>query len=133
MTKPIKPRVLLARVRTLLRRTVTTVSPTPLNQLDFGSLTLSKAKRSCMLGSKPITLTDSEFDLLWLLANSAGEVLSRDALTKALRGIDYDGIDRSVDNRIVTLRKKLSDDAGDPRGIITVRGKGYLFVADGWS
>lgn len=52
-------------------------------------------------------MTDSEFDLLWLLASEPDQVLSRDILTKALRGIEYDGIDRTVDNKIVLLRKKL--------------------------
>lgn len=132
VTKPIKPRVLLARIRMLLRRTTAAEVASSNGQLQFGGLVLSQANRSCVLSGDSVTLTDSEFDLLWLLAQSAGDILSRDALTKALRGIDYDGIDRSVDNRIVALRKKLEGHATDPKGIITVRGKGYLFVADAW-
>ncbi|MDN3681178.1 response regulator [Vibrio tapetis subsp. quintayensis] len=132
VTKPIKPRVLLARIRMLLRRTTAAEVASSNGQLQFGGLVLSQASRSCVLLGDSVTLTDSEFDLLWLLAQSAGDILSRDALTKALRGIDYDGIDRSVDNRIVALRKKLEGGATDPKGIITVRGKGYLFVADAW-
>ncbi|CSA16066.1 two-component system%2C OmpR family%2C response regulator RstA [Vibrio cholerae] len=53
-------------------------------------------------------------------------------MTKSLRGIEYDGLDRTVDNKIVTLRKKLCDDSSTPKRIITVRGKGYLFVPDTW-
>ncbi len=132
VTKPIKPRVLLARIRMLLRRTSAADTVSPNGQLEFGQLVLSQSNRSCVICGNTITLTDSEFDLLWLLAQSAGDILSRDALTKALRGIDYDGIDRSVDNRIVALRKKLEGNATVPKGIITVRGKGYLFVADAW-
>lgn len=132
VTKPIKPRVLLARIRMLLRRTSSSEITSANGQLQFGNLVLSQSNRSCVLSGEIVTLTDSEFDLLWLLAQSSGDILSRDALTKALRGIDYDGIDRSVDNRIVALRKKLEGNATDPKGIITVRGKGYLFVADAW-
>ena len=132
ITKPIKPRVLLARIRMLLRRTYSVNTTSQYRQLEFGQLVLSQSNRSCVLAGNTITLTDSEFDLLWLLAQSAGDTLSRDALTKELRGIDYNGLDRSVDNRIVVLRQKLKRKATDPQGIITVRGKGYLFVADAW-
>ncbi|ASI93341.1 MULTISPECIES: response regulator transcription factor [Vibrio] len=132
VSKPIKPRVLLARVRNLLRRPADDHVQVDGNSMSFGSLVICQKSRSCKYDNVDVALTDSEFDLLWLLGKSAGEVLSRDYLTRQLRGIDYDGIDRTIDNRIVTLRKKLSDDATNPKGIITVRGKGYLFVADGW-
>lgn len=132
VSKPIKPRVLLARVRNLLRRPAEDAMAMEANNIQVGRLKVCQNSRSCRLGECDVALTDSEFDLLWLLAKSAGEVLSRDYLTKQLRGIDYDGIDRTIDNRIVTLRKKLFDDATNPKGIITVRGKGYLFVTDGW-
>ncbi|MGR5094271.1 response regulator [Vibrio maritimus] len=132
VSKPIKPRVLLARVRNLLRRPADEGLSTESNTIQIGRLKICQSSRSCHLAENAVSLTDSEFDLLWLLAKSAGDVLSRDYLTRQLRGIDYDGIDRTIDNRIVTLRKKLFDDATNPKGIITVRGKGYLFVADGW-
>jgi two-component system response regulator RstA len=132
VSKPIKPRVLLARVRNLLRRPAEDTIAMEANNIQVGRLKVCQNSRSCRLGECDVSLTDSEFDLLWLLAKSAGEVLSRDYLTRQLRGIDYDGIDRTIDNRIVTLRKKLFDDATNPKGIITVRGKGYLFVTDGW-
>lgn len=132
VVKPIKPRVLLARIRVLLRQT-SSFDTTPQNrQLEFGQFVLSQSNRRCVLAGNTITLTDFEFDLLWLLAQSAGNILSRDVLTKELRGIDYDGIDRSVDNRIVALRKKLEINPTVPQGIITVYGRGYLFVSDAW-
>lgn len=131
LTKPVKPRVLLARIRMLLRRQNET-SDTAAKILRFGQLELNKARLVCELAEKPIAMTDSEFDLLWLLASQPEVVLSRDVLTKALRGIEYDGIDRTVDNKIVALRKKLSDNSLSPQKIITVRGKGYLFVPDAW-
>ena len=60
------------------------------------------------------------------------QALSRDTLLQSLRGIDYDGLDRTVDNKIVTLRKKLGDDPTNPRRLVTVRGKGYLFASESW-
>lgn len=132
ITKPVKPRVLLARIRMLLRRNEQLPEIENSQLLQFGQLSLNKARRSCELFGQNIVMTDSEFDLLMLLASSAEEVLSRDVLTKLLRGIEYDGIDRTVDNKIVALRKKLGDDSVPPKKIITVRGKGYLFIPDAW-
>lgn len=136
VTKPIKPRVLLARVRMLLRRDEgsgsLTAGSNPVNVVEFGQLRLNEARKSCELAGDIIQMSDSEFDLLWALASSPDQVLSRDQLTKTLRGIEYDGLDRSVDNKIVSLRKKLGDTSATPKRIITVRGKGYLFVPDTW-
>jgi DNA-binding response OmpR family regulator len=67
-----------------------------------------------------------------LLAKNAGEILSRDHIFTSLRGIEYDGFDRSVDVRISHLRKKLKDHTEQPKRLKTVWGKGYLFVADAW-
>ncbi len=85
-----------------------------------------------MLDDKPVALTGSEFDLLWLLASRADEVLSREFLVKTIRGIDYDGIDRTIDNKVATLRKKLGDTSSFSKKIITVRSKGYLFTPESW-
>lgn len=74
-----------------------------------------------------------EFDLLWFLASGAGQVLDRDSLYQSVKGIEYDGLDRSVDVAISRLRKKLKDDANHPFRIKTVWGSGYLFVADAWN
>jgi len=68
--------------------------------------------------------------LLWLLANQPEVILSREMLLKSLRGIEYDGMDRSIDTRIVGLRKRLADTENKPIQIITVRGKGYMFAPD---
>ncbi len=85
-----------------------------------------------MLGSDALELTTAEFDLLWLLASHAGEILSRDDIMNALRGIGFDGLDRSIDARISRLRKKLGDNPDTPTRIKTVRGKGYLFSRSDW-
>ncbi|CAM3458454.1 response regulator transcription factor CarR [Vibrio cholerae] len=133
VNKPIKPRVLLARIRMLMRREErTSASADATHLLQVGGLLLNQSRRHCELDGEVINLSDSEFDLLWLLASAADQVVSREFLTKSLRGIEYDGLDRTVDNKIVTLRKKLCDDSSTPKRIITVRGKGYLFVPDTW-
>ncbi len=133
VSKPIKQRVLLARVRTLLRRgQEQSETEHKGNELTFGKLTLNKISKGCILDGQDIVITESEFDLLWLLASSPEQVLSRNYLTQQLRGVDYDGVDRYIDNKIVVLRKKLNDNALPPKKIITVRGKGYLFVPERW-
>ncbi|WP_159738517.1 response regulator transcription factor [Vibrio atypicus] len=132
VSKPIKPRVLLARIRTLLRRQNSKVDKPKSDELRFGQLLLRKTYKRCELAGVVISLTDSEFDLLWLLACHPDTALSRDLLTKELRGIEYDGFDRTIDNKVVRLRKLLGDDQVPAEKIQTIRGKGYLFAADTW-
>ncbi|USD43171.1 response regulator [Vibrio sp. SCSIO 43135] len=134
VNKPIKPRVLLARMRMLLRRSPaeSAAKEEQVNTLSFGQLALNKSRKHCQLQGETVDMSDSEFDLLWILASSPDEALSRDVLMQALRGIEYDGIDRTIDNKVVALRKKLGDNSATPQRIITVRGKGYLFVPDAW-
>ena len=100
--------------------------------LCFGQLAISRAAHNATLKDTPVSLTTQEFELLYLLAAQAGKVLSRDDIYKQLRGLEYDGLDRTVDVCISHLRKKLGDDGENPRRIKTVCGKGYLFVADAW-
>lgn len=133
--KPIEPRVLLARIRAMFRRfhePVMISGSEPMDCLEFGGLRLDCAARSAMLDGNPVTLTTNEFDLLWLLASRNGQVLDRDTILSSIRGIAYDGLDRSVDVRISRLRKKLGDDSSKPARIKTVWGRGYLFVKDAW-
>ncbi len=129
--KPVRPRVLLARVRALLRRRETLEAPAErLQRLGFGPLVIDQAMREAWLRGQGIELTSAEFDLLWLLAANAGRILSREEIFTALRGIEYDGQDRSIDVRISRIRPKIGDDPLHPRLIKTVRGKGYLFVGE---
>lgn len=133
IAKPVQPRLLLARIKALLRRAPSVASdPTEQAQLSFGNFRISQATRTAHLGSEQIDLTTAEFDLLWLLAAHAGNILSRDDLLQQLRGIGFDGLDRSIDARISRLRKKLGDDPDNPTRIKTVRGKGYLFSKHDW-
>jgi two-component system, OmpR family, response regulator len=134
ITKPVPPRVLLARIKALLRRAGPTGDETSEggDVLTFGNFSISQQTRSATLSGEPIDLTTAEFDLLWLLARHAGSILSRDDLLQQLRGIGFDGLDRSIDARISRLRKKLNDDPDNPTRIKTVRGKGYLFSRHDW-
>ena len=134
IAKPVQPRVLLARIKALLRRLPTLDEHAGENEtMVFGQFRISQATRTAMLGDAVIDLTTAEFDLLWLLASHAGNVLSRDDLLQELRGIGFDGLDRSIDARISRLRKKLNDDPENPTRIKTVRGKGYLFSKHDWN
>ena len=135
ITKPVQPRVLLARIKALLRRTAGTgeAAPTGNEKLIFGRFQINQSTRAAELNGELIDLTTAEFDLLWLLASHAGAVLSRDDLLQELRGIGFDGLDRSIDARISRLRKKLNDDPDNPTRIKTVRGKGYLFSKHDWN
>lgn len=129
--KPAEPRILLARIRALLRR----VEPRPnraRQTLNFGALTIDDASRSVSLAGNPINLSSHEYDLLWLLAKRAGDVVGRDFLFQELHGRPYDGLDRTIDVRISQLRKKLGDNPDNPHRIKTVWGRGYLFIADAW-
>ena len=76
----------------------------------------------------PVHLTTAEFDLLALLIRHQGDSVSRDDCYQQLRGIEYDGIDRSMDMRLSSLRKKLEYTGQDTSMIKTIRGKGYLLV-----
>lgn len=132
--KPVEPRVLLARIRALLRRANPAAGREPQEpaSLSFGSLKIELAARRVALNGRPVELTTSEFDLLWLLASAAGSILTREVILARLRGIDYDGLDRSIDIAVSRLRGKLGDTANPPAKIKTVRSKGYLFVTDAW-
>jgi len=137
VTKPVQPRVLLARIRALMRRFSNAVSTQQARQSEeseyrYGRFTISAAAREVWLHGEVLDLTTNDFDLLWLLASNPGKIFTRDNILESLRGIDYDGIDRSVDIRISRLRKKLGDDTSHPLRIKTIRGKGYLFVKEAW-
>jgi len=141
MSKPVRPRVLLARIRALLRRikelsgaaAESAASPADekaSSRLVFNNLTVDSSMREAWLNDESIDLTSAEFDLLWLLSSNAGTVLSREEIFTALRGIEYDGQDRSIDVRVSRIRPKIGDDPVHPRRIKTVRSKGYLFVKE---
>ena len=135
LSKPVKPRVLLARIKALLRNDLPRKEIGNAEQphtLMFGQLKITQDTKAVTLHCKNIAITSNEFDVLWLLALRAGKVISREELVTQLRGIEYDGLDRSIDIRISRLRKKLHDNVAQPYRIKTIWTKGYLFAADAW-
>ena len=129
--KPVEPRVLLARINALLRRSrARTHIEHP--SLRFGQLLINTAARAVSLDGQPVALSSAEFDLLAHLAEHAGQIQSRAALFQQLYGREYDGVDRMLDVRISHLRKKLGEDADSSERIKTIWGQGYLFVPDAW-
>lgn len=134
IVKQVQPRLLLSRIRALLRRiqvgdvvssdnTQKPVQPT--DAIAIGHLMINYANRSVTLSGRPVELSTAEFELLYLLATRAGQVVSRDEIVQELKGYEYDGLDRSIDRRVSRVRKKLKDDANRPVLVKTVRGKGY--------
>ncbi|SUF57339.1 two-component response regulator [Salmonella enterica] len=138
--KTTPPAVLLARLRLHLRQNEQTQQAkslqesalTPHKALRFGALTIDPLNRAVQLNGELISLSTADFELLWELATHAGQIMDRDALLKTLRGVNYDGLDRSVDVAISRLRKKLLDSAAEPYRIKTIRNKGYLFAPHAW-
>ena len=131
ITKPVTPRVLLARIKSQLRKQNSQDSVSD-NYLNFGSLSIDLNAQSVTLGEQSISLSSGEFELLWVLACHAGKEVKREDLIKEIRGFDYDGFDRTIDVRISRLRKKLQDNSDQPQRIKTIWGKGYLFVKNAW-
>jgi len=147
LNKPVRPRVLLARIKALLRREPIEVSqsraldmhdgelhPAQLQsgQLRFGQLKILRDAKTVFYRDEMIPVTANEFDVLWLLASQAGKVIRREELVTQLRGIEYDGFDRSIDIRVSRLRKKLYDNTEHPFRIKTIWAKGYLFSPEAW-
>lgn len=136
MIKPVNPRLLLAKIKSLLRRdTSPTTQPEsyPEGVKQFATLSVHALERRVTLNHQAVILTTMEFDLLDLLTNHPGEVLDRDFIALNIHGRKHDALDRSIDTAISQLRKKLADSAKEPAIIKTVRGKGYIFVPTGLS
>ncbi len=123
--KPFEPRELVARVENVMRR----VRAAPMRILTAaGGLALETETRRVTLNEEEVSLTSMEFELLRILMESRGRVLTRESLLRRLRGLDADIFDRSVDMLVSRLRKKLDDDSRSPRFIKTVWRVGYQFV-----
>ncbi|TRW48682.1 response regulator transcription factor [Aliidiomarina halalkaliphila] len=133
VVKPVEPRVLLARVQALLRRSGGVGNANAQQQLNFGSLKLNARAQTVEFRGEPVVLTSHEFELFWYLAERAGSVVTRESIHRDVIGREYDGLDRTVDMRVSHLRRKVFDDQKQPTRLKTVWGKGYLFVPDAWN
>ena len=126
LPKPFEPRELLARVKALLRRAQPQAAGDDV--LRFGRLEIDLGERVARLDGKPCDLTGHQFDLLVVLAQSPGRVLSRDQIMDSLKGHPLESFDRSIDVHISRIRAVIEDDPKTPRRVLTVRGAGYVFA-----
>jgi two-component system phosphate regulon response regulator OmpR len=142
IAKPFHLREVLARIRTVLRRTQHSPGPAGASEVEFtsprGSAVLRFSGWELDLGKrelrqsngKTVDLTTGEFDLLRVFAQNPQRVLDRDKLMDLVKGREWAAYDRSIDAQIVRLRKKIEADPHAPALIKTIRGAGYLFAAD---
>jgi DNA-binding response OmpR family regulator len=131
LPKTFSSRELLARLRAVTRRTTREPAPDadrPEAEIVVGPLRLNPNARVAILGDAPLTLTTLEFELLASLARARGRVKTRDQLMETIADRSYDGLDRSIDVHIWSLRRKLGDDPKQPRFIRTVRAVGYMLI-----
>jgi len=130
LPKTFSSRELLARLRSVTRRSYRAPSIQPLKDADMviGELRVVPSARGAYLGDRPLGLTPVEYDLLLSLARACGRVKTRDQLLEEIRERNYEVFDRSIDVHISALRKKLGDDAKNPRFIRTSRSAGYMLI-----
>ncbi len=128
VTKPFRPRELVARVRAVLRRTGK--SPAPAQLLRIGDITLDREGHLVKVADTQVDLTPSEFDLLTALMSTPGRVFSRMELLDRIQGVAYEGYERTIDVHIKNLRSKIEIDTRNPRYIETVYGIGYRFARE---
>ncbi len=125
IVKPFSPREVVARVRTVLRRSAP--APEQPSLITIGALSIDPIKHEVQLHSRSIDLTPSEFNILLAMASQPGRAFSRMELLDAAQGEAYEGYERSIDVHIKNLRQKLGDEPRDPTYILTVYGVGYKF------
>jgi len=125
MTKPFRPRELMARVHAVLRRTENQLPVVQI--LKVMDITLDRDQRMVQIGDRLVELTPSEFDLLAALMAAPGRVYSRLDLLDVLQGVRYEGYERTVDTHVKNLRAKIEPDPRSPCYIETVYGIGYRF------
>jgi DNA-binding response OmpR family regulator len=125
ITKPFRPRELVARVRAVLRRAGKTEPQGKM--LQVADITLDRDMREVTVASKSVDLTPSEFDLMTALMTSPGRVFSRLDLLDIIQGVRYEGYERTIDTHIKNLRAKIESDPRSPQYIETVYGVGYRF------
>jgi DNA-binding response OmpR family regulator len=127
MTKPFSPRELVARVRTVLRRAGDGATSHQ-RLLQFDGLAIDSVRHEVRLDGKVLSLTPKEFKLLETLAREPGRAFTRLELVERVFGLDYEGLERTVDAHIVNLRKKIEPDVNQLIYIHTVYGVGYRFA-----
>ena len=128
LPKPFSPRELLARLRAIIRRSKGAGLDGPTEVMVFGNIEIDCGARTVRVGGKTADLTAHQFDLLKILAENAGRVLSRDTIMDRLRGDAFTAFDRSIDVHISRIRSEIESDPKHPERILTIRGSGYMFA-----
>ena len=126
LTKPFSPKELVARVRTVLRRTDRSSSPDEI--IRVADLTLDVPRLRLTVSDRPIELTTTEFQLLTTLARQPGRIFTRGQLLDAVHGIAFESYERAIDAHIKNIRRKIEPNPREPRYILTVYGMGYKFA-----
>jgi two-component system, OmpR family, alkaline phosphatase synthesis response regulator PhoP len=126
LTKPFSPKELVARVRTVLRRTDRASSPDEI--IRVADLMLDVPRLRLTVGDQPIELTTTEFQLLTTLARQPGRIFTRGQLLDAVHGIAFESYERAIDAHIKNIRRKIEPNPREPRYILTVYGMGYKFA-----
>jgi DNA-binding response OmpR family regulator len=127
ISKPFSPREVVARVRTVLRR-AGDVNDKSRSEVRVGDLVIDFAAHQARLKDVPVHLTPKEFQLLETMAKEPGRAFSRLELLERVFGLDYEGVDRTIDVHVLNLRKKIEPDPAQPIYIQTVYGVGYRFA-----
>ena len=126
VTKPYNPREVVARVRARLRQP----DVAPPQTLRAGGLEMDVRRRDVRVDGRPVELTPTEFSLLQVLLEQAGYVLTRGELTRRALGVDFEGVERTLDSHIRNLRQKLEPDPANPTYVQTVYGVGYRLAEE---
>jgi len=129
MTKPFSPRELVARVRAVLRRANEATEQGP-TRVSFGDLVIDLVRHEVRRNARSLSLTPTEFKLLEVMAKEPGRAFSRLDLLDRVFGVDYDGMERTVDVHIMNLRRKIETDPAHPCYVVTVAGLGYRFEGE---
>ena len=128
LTKPFSMRELMARVRALLRRTGNRAVPEDAQRIVVADIEIDLRGRTVMRDGEEISLKPKEFDVLFFMAQNAGQVFTREQLLERVWGYEFYGGSRTVDVHVRWLREKLERNPGHPQHLLTVRGVGYKFV-----
>jgi two-component system response regulator RegX3 len=129
VVKPFSAREVVARIRAVLRRAGASSKPREPGPLAVGPLQLDPDRRSARHDGNDLDLTRKEFDLLQLLMQEAGSVVSRERLIDEVWDVNWFGSTKTLDVHVSALRRKLGDDSGSPRYLHTVRGVGFRFAS----
>ena len=130
VTKPYRLRELVARMRAVLRRTAAdrrVDRRRTARSCEVGDVRLDAERHEVVIRGEPVELPLKEFELLEILLDNAGRVLTRDTLIDRVWGTDYVGDTKTLDVHVKRLRAKVEDDPGNPTRIVTIRGLGYKF------